>query len=431
MGKRENGALRSKKKESKSEYNKLQVIIIGIAATGASIFGYFQLSFFSTYIDHVLGEPPIAIAIMASLSAIFAVVYFLIIGVFSDNTRSRFGRRRPYFLFGIISGIAMILFGFITNFVSGLLLRLLVIELGINGYYAVQRTLIADLVPLEYRGRANGAATLVGTVGMIIAIGVTLIANAYYVEAGNLNQEGHLLLYCVGGISIIICSIFCFIFLKEPPTSSLPPKKGFLEDLKETFQIEELKKNKEYFKMILASSIFVLGLFLIGPYIFIYVFSLQMSNLELAIVAGFAAPIVVVAVMILGKLADSIGRKKTIIPVIFITSIGYIMIPFVASSENVIIPLLVIALTLALIGFLGVLVPVGAWQSDLLPEDKRAQFVGILNVINTLTQIPGAVVGALIYEYLGIQYIFAFVPIFSILSVPFFMRIKETLQREE
>lgn len=431
MGQRENGALRSKKEESKSEYNKLQVIIIGIAATGASIFGYFQLSFFSTYVDHVLGEPPIAIAIMASLSAIFAVVYFLIIGVFSDNTRSRFGRRRPYLLFGILSGIAMILFGFITNFVSGLLLRLLVIELGINGYYAVQRTLVADLVPLEYRGRANGVATLVGTLGMIIAVGVTLIANAFYVEAGNLNQEGHLLLYCVGGISIIICSIFCFIFLKEPPASSLPPRKGFLEDLKDTFQIEELKKNKEYFKMVLASSIFVLGLLLIGPYIFIYVFSLEMSNLELAMVAGIAAPIVVGAVMVLGKLADSIGRKQTIIPVIFITSIGYIMIPFVASSENRNMPLLIIALSLALIGFVGVLVPVGAWQSDLLPEDKRAQFVGILNVINTLTQIPGAVIGALIYEYLGIQYIFAFVPIFSILSVPFFMRIKETLQREE
>ena len=51
-----------------TKFDLKQVIIIGIAATGATIFGYFQLSFFSTYVDHVLGEEPIAIAIMKTIS---------------------------------------------------------------------------------------------------------------------------------------------------------------------------------------------------------------------------------------------------------------------------------------------------------------------------------------------------------------------------
>ncbi|MGV9199317.1 MAG: MFS transporter [Promethearchaeia archaeon] len=79
-----------------------QIIFISVAALGI----------FNTYINNVLELPYFYIALMVSLSAIMGLIFTFVFGVFSDNTRSKFGRRRPYFLFGIIASIAMIFYAF-------------------------------------------------------------------------------------------------------------------------------------------------------------------------------------------------------------------------------------------------------------------------------------------------------------------------------
>ena len=63
----------------------------------------------------------------------------------------------------------------------------------------------------------------------------------------------------------------------------------------------------------------------------------------------------------------------------------------------------------------------------LLPDGKRGQFLGILNVIFTTSQIPGAILGGMIADSMGIAWIFAFAPIFLLASIPLFLRVKETL----
>ncbi|MHA1148980.1 MAG: MFS transporter [Promethearchaeota archaeon] len=410
---------------------KKQVFFIGVVLIGASIFGFFQLAFFNTYIEGVLNLGEWYIALMVSLASIVGLIFFLVFGVISDNTRTKYGRRRPYLLLGIISGIAMISFGFVQDYIVALIIRVLIIEISINAYYAVQRTLIADLIPVEHRGKANGITANLAMLGMIIAVGAMIYVSAVHVKGGNLSQEGHLILYIVGGISIILCAAVGFIFIKEPNASDLPERKGFFEDIQETLNIDELKKHREYLKMMLAQSVLYLGLLLVAPYIFIYIFDLELSVLELVIVALVLLPVIASTMYILGKLADKIGRKKVLPPTIAVSSIGFIMIPFVAAKDAIIFPLLIVAVCLALIGFNGVMVPINAWQQDLLPEEKRAQFNGIMNIVYTVLSIPGAIIGAIIYSNLGIHWIFAFVPIFLILSIPFFLKIEETIPDRE
>ena len=48
---------------------KRTAIIIGIMLAGGTIFGYFEASFFNTYLDHILNLPYYYISIMVSLSA--------------------------------------------------------------------------------------------------------------------------------------------------------------------------------------------------------------------------------------------------------------------------------------------------------------------------------------------------------------------------
>jgi len=75
---------------------KRTAIIVGIIFAGATIFGYIEASFFNTYLDHVLNLEYYYISIMVSLSAIMGLIWMIVWGIKSDNTRTRLGRRRPY-----------------------------------------------------------------------------------------------------------------------------------------------------------------------------------------------------------------------------------------------------------------------------------------------------------------------------------------------
>ena len=86
---------------------------------------------------------------------------------------------------------------------------------------------------------------------------------------------------------------------------------------------------------------------------------------------------------------------------------------------------------LVLMGLLGLEVPLAAWSQDLFPVDKRGKFVGILNVVSTISQIIGATVGGIVATLYGLPWVFAFAPIFLLLSIFLFRRVEETLKSYE
>ncbi|MGQ4873910.1 MAG: MFS transporter [Promethearchaeia archaeon] len=410
-----------------------EVTIIGIIAIGASIFGFFEGSFFNTYLEHVLHLEYIYISIMVSISALFGLIFLLVFGIISDNTRSeRFGRRRPYiFIGGIVAGICMIIYGFSTNYITCFLLDAIIIGVFSNMFYAGQKPLIPDLIDIEHRGRANAIISIISSVGTILPIFLALYVNEVYGKrVGNstiISQEGHIFILTIGGLSIIIVAIIALIFLRDVPLSSLPPKKRFFEDLKSSFQYEEFLKNKDFFKMIIGLTIFNMGFRVIAPFVFNYIFSLGLSTLTLIFAISIIIPIIFYINYFLGKMADKHGRKKLIMPTILISCIGFFMIPFLNTNTPISLFLLSIAIILVLITTISLQVPLSAWQQDLLPENKRGQFLGILNIVYTISQIPGAILGGLVADAYGLEWIFAVAPIFLLLSIPFFFLVRETL----
>ena len=102
--------------------------------------------------------------------------------------------------------------------------------------------------------------------------------------------------------------------------------------------------------------------------------------------------------------------------------------PFEMSEVNLLI--FYIALPFVVIGILGLPVPLDAWSQDLLPEDRRGKFLGIYNLMWIVSQIIGSFIGAFIAMIFGIAWIFLAGAVFMIISIPFFMFVKETLKRE-
>lgn len=362
------------------------IILIGILYAAANLFLYFENNIFSTYLVHILDLPYYYISIMISSSALIGLVMLFLFGIISDNTRSKFGRRRPYLLFGIIAGVAMILFAYSNNFLICFILDVIVIGIAANAYYTAQRVFIPDLIELEYRGRVNGKVGIISNVGVFIAIGLTILADNFFtVPKGSgkvVTQEGYLFMLSIGGITFIITGLLGFLFIREVAISELPPKKKFYDEFKEIFQFQELKKNRDFYKMILANTIYLTGVSVINPFIFSFLWSLGLDTIELAIMILGTLPTVFVVTFILGKTTDKYGRKKTILPAILIPSFGFFFIPFIITSSELNLPLIIIMSTLILIPFMAIAIVVNTWSQDLLPPETRGKFNGIWNLFN-------------------------------------------------
>ncbi len=196
-----------------------------------------------------------------------------------------------------------------------------------------------------------------------------------------------------------------------------------MAELKQTFNIAELKSQKEFFKITFAFVIFQSGIASIMPFLFIFIFDQGLSTIQLLLGIAIAFPVVFIATLYLGKISDKFGRKKFVPLSIVIVSLGFLIMPF--ASENYII--FMIGLPFTLVGVLALVTPLNAWSQDLLPEDKRGKFTGILNIVNTVSQIIGSFAGGIVATVFGIPWIFILGPVFFVLSIPLFMKVKETV----
>ncbi|MFW9903242.1 MAG: MFS transporter [Candidatus Thorarchaeota archaeon] len=419
----------------------IQSLIIGILFGGENIFGFFEQNFMNTYLKHVLGLPEFNISIMVSLSALVGLIMNITFGILSDNSRSRFGRRRPFFLIGgIFSGCFMILYAFSENFLMALVIDGIIIGIFSNAYYVTGRSLIPDTVDVEYRGRANGIISIIGYIGLLIAIAgflvVDLIPGFAIPDPENptgtiVTQEGHLFVMTIGGLSIIICATIGFFFVKDPPISELTTKKGFFEEVSKIFNFQELRNQKEFFKITLAFTVFQSGIAAIMPFLFIYIYEIDLSTLELILAVLISFPIMFTVTFLLGRLADQYGRKKFVPLAIFVTAIGMSLVLFVRMEGTVNLILFYLGFPFVIVGLLGLVTPLKAWSQDLLPEEKRGTFYGLLNIIYTVSQIIGSMAAGLVVTILDTSWIFLLGSLFFILSIPFFLRVKETLVIEE
>lgn len=414
-----------------SKFLRRQIFLIGLLYMGDYLFFFFEQNYFNTYLDHVLFLPELYISWMVSLSAIMGLIIMIVWGIISDNTRSKFGRRRPFLLIGgIVAGIGMMFYGLSLNYYICLIIDVVIIGAASNAFLVAERALIPDTVDVEKRGRANGIINSISYIGLLIGVAFLLLGNELFgipdprpgATGTIITQQGHIILLSVGGILFAVVGILGFLFIKEKNVSELPEKKKFFSEIKQTFNIAELKSQKEFFKILFALVIFQSGVSSIMPFLFIFIFAQGLTTLQLLLGIVIAFPFVFITTIYLGKLSDKFGRKKFVPISIIVVSLGFLVMPF--ASGNYI--LFMIGLPFVLVGVLSLLIPLNAWSQDLLPEEKRGKFTGILNIVNTVSQIIGSIAGGIVATLFGIPWIFIIGPIFFITSIPIFMRVKET-----
>ncbi|KAA8830150.1 MFS transporter [Bifidobacterium tissieri] len=343
-------------------------------------------------------NPEALVGIVNSFTAVASLVSNLMFGNFSDRSRSRFGRRTPWIVFGaLLGGVTLFLTGTTHNAVL-LTIFYCACMVGLNCMIAPLVAILSDRVPSGVRGTMSAFYGAGATIGAPIGtmIGALFITNLIpgFAVAG--------VLMFLGGVVAVV------IMPREQSADYLPKEEGSLKDVLMSFRPPKFSTAHDFYKafagrfcmLVSYQMISVYQLYIIQNYIGQ---SVQQSAVTISVVSSIIMVVSLVGSFISGPVSDIIGRRK--VPVIVASvlfAIGIAMPWIFPSSMGMYL--------FAGIAGLGYAVYSAVDQAllvDVLPNKEEAgKDLGILNLATTLGQMCGPIIMSAIVVNLG--YAFAF-----------------------
>lgn len=177
------------------------------------------------------GTKESSLALVTTVGAIAALVSNPVWGHFSDRTRSRFGRRRPWIVGGTLVGAVSAVLMLLAPGVGWLAAAWALGQLGYNAVTAALNAMLADQVPEEQRSKASGVFGAFGFLGIVPAM---LIAVLF---AGDLP----VITLSMPLLSLVIAVVVCAVVPDPPvPAAAREPGRG-LGDVFRAFLFNPLR----------------------------------------------------------------------------------------------------------------------------------------------------------------------------------------------
>lgn len=350
------------------------------------------------------------LGLLTGSAAIVALVVPLVAGALSDRCTSRWGRRRPFMLLGIVinlvglAGMAIAFemarpiategLGVVASILKNgpllfFFLMFLVVQLGNNIASAAFSGVIPDLVPSDQRGAASGYFALMSQLGTLLgALGSSTVF------AGRPETVKYGLL----GFTLLAVSLFTLFGIKETPLPYKPPKLQWGPYLRSLWI--NPRKYPDFAWVWITRALVMLGFYSVLPYINYYLVDvIGIENPEVA--AGKLTGALLLASSISGiyggYLSDRLGRKRVVYianVVIAVMSLAFI---FCRNLEQVLAAGVVFGL-----GFGAYTSVDWALGTDVLPSKKDAgKEMAVWHVAMTLPQALAAPAGGFLIAAFG------------------------------
>ena len=142
-------------------------------------------SVFMPYLVDAFVRPEVkntALGMMRTAGLIIAMLVQPAMGILSDRSTSRFGRRRPFIFVGVLFDLVFLAAIGLSGSYWALLVAILLQQFSANVSHGPLQGLIPDLVPEDQRGRASAVKAFFELLPLIL-VGVTI---ARLVGAGQL-----------------------------------------------------------------------------------------------------------------------------------------------------------------------------------------------------------------------------------------------------
>jgi MFS family permease len=265
-----------------------------------------------------------AIGLLTGISAVVALVVPLLVGALSDRCTSRWGRRRPFMVVGVLInllGLALMAVAYSTASPlqesaghpialllshPGYLLFLgayMVVQLGNNVASAAYSGIIPDLVPENQRGAASGYMALMsqgGTLFGAVVVGVLLGAMPEWTK------------YSALGLVLAGVSAVSIAGIKENPMPHAPKLRWgpYIRSL-----WIDPRKYPDFAWVWVTRAMVMLGFYGIMPFINYYlvdVIGVADVNQTAPILMGIILVATSISGIYGGQLSDKVGRKRVV-----------------------------------------------------------------------------------------------------------------------
>ncbi len=311
-----------------SKLAKSEKFFYGIGDMGNNV-AYGAVGFyFVFFLTDVAGISPVWAGYIFMISRMWNAVCDFIMGIVSDNTKTRFGRRRPFLLFGAIPlGIAFAILWVVT-FSGNIQLVIYYTFAGIlfNTLYSLVSIPYNALLPelsqdYDERTSISGYKMALSFVGTLLsAVGATLIVDTIY-PGKSMYAVSYPIMGKVLGLILIVSILLAFARTKERVKSKDVKIQGnVFKNLKSLSKLRE-------FKLVLGVFIFNMIAFdvIMALYIYFMRYALKISD-DLSFI--FMAVPLVAAIIVTPmwvSISNKLGKKRT-----YIISAIYFVIPLIA-----------------------------------------------------------------------------------------------------
>ena len=364
-----------------------------------------------------LGETVVG-AIMA-IDNVLALFLLPLVGAWSDKVNTRIGRRMPFILGGTLGASVFTIMLPIAEHIKNFALfmtTLGVILLAMSSYRSPAVALMPDVTPKPLRSKANSIINLMGALGSVYALIMTLLL---YKDDGSVNLPVF--------ISVVAIMVLAVIFLLITINENELRKK--VEDEEKDFiaadtdNIED--KNNSDGKMpadVRRSFIFIMASIFLWFFAYnavktafsryadkVWGYSGGSYTLPLMVAMGAA----LISYIPIGIISSRIGRKKTIICGIVLMTFSYVC-GFLFKEAS---PLINVVFACTGIGWAAINVNSYPMVVEMCKSADTGKYTGYYYTFSMSSQIITPIVSGFLLEKFGYYTLFPYAVVFSLASL--------------
>jgi MFS family permease len=350
------------------------------------------------------------------------IILVPLFGVLSDRTRSRFGRRRPFYLPAAFAMFVLAILIAISNRYL-FLLAIVVLTHSALALWFPNRALVRDVVPIERRGRISGLSNIANTLGIM---GGHILAPKF------INTGRMMILALIAGAAAVAANLWVALRIKESPPEIRSDQKPL--SFREVY-IPKLEKSKGLGWLAAVNFASYLGM--VGMTCFLLYFIKDQIDPEnfngtYAKVVLIAMAAAVLSSIGAGFIADRFGRRRVFMIACLIqvaAMLNFLLAPRVHTS-------LYLSGLLFGLGNGAYLSMYWTILSDLVPEDEASRYIGLMQYT---MQIPWMIIPALLGPIVdgfgaesgrGYDILFTIITAFLVIGAAMIWKIPETLKKD-